>query len=48
MSSLIEENHMKINGNNGDIHINKDGLKLIDLHKSFDLMILNDRTSGDY
>ena len=47
-NSLIEENHPKINRNNCDIQINKEGLKLIDLCKSFDLMILNGRTSGDY
>ena len=47
-NSLYVENHPKINRNNCDIHFNQEGIKLIDLCKSFDLMILNGRTSGDY
>ena len=47
-NSLYVENHPKINRNNCDIHFNQEGIKLIDLCKSVDLMILNGRTSGDY
>ena len=46
-TSLCEENHTKINRNNCDIRFNQ-GVKLIDLCKSFDLMTLNGRRRGDY
>ena len=48
VNSLIEENHPKIGRQNCDLKVNPEGLKLIDLCKSFDLMILNGRSSGDY
>ena len=47
-TSLYEENHPKINRNNYDILFNQEGVKLIDLCKSFDLMVLDGRRSDDY
>ena len=47
-NSLIEDNHPKIERKNCDLQINQEGIKLINLCKSFDLMILNGRTNGDF
>ena len=45
---LLEDNHLHTNGKNCDTLINQEGIRIIDLCKSFDLMILNGRTNGDY
>ena len=47
-SSLLEKNNPMISRNNCDKVINTQGSKIIHLCKTFDLMILNGRTSGDY
>ena len=44
----VNENHPKTRRNNCDIQINQEGLKVIQLCKSFDLMILNGRINGDF
>ena len=44
----MEGNHPETSRNNCDIQINQEGLKLIQLCKSFDLMILNGRINGDF
>ena len=44
----VEGNHPKTRRNNCDFQINQEGLKIIQLCKSLDLMILNGRINGDF
>ena len=45
---LLGDNHPRTDRKNCDTLINQEGIRIIDLCKSFDLMILNGRTNGDY
>ena len=47
-NSIFQDNHPHTDRKNCDLQINEEGFKLINLCKSFDLMILNGRTYGDY